>query len=198
MWLSGQPSGCGGMVDAGDLKSPELCSCGFESRHPHVFAVLLLRCLRTAIQFLGAIHSAEFERFYQLMTSFRPNPPLDARTDREVNMRFVLASCVAIALAGAPAAFAQSADSGAERQTALGIGGLFVRAKDPAALTAWYDKHLGINPDACLSGPRTPPRPPRGTTSILASIPCPPATKTSPGCRRPAPPYSRLCPMPPP
>lgn len=61
-------------------------------------------------------------------------------------MRFVLASCVAIALAGAPAAFAQSADSGAERQTALGIGGLFVRAKDPAALTAWYDKHLGINP----------------------------------------------------
>jgi len=34
----------------------------------------------------------------------------------------------------------------AERQTALGIGGLFVRAQDPAALTAWYDKHLGINP----------------------------------------------------
>ncbi len=27
--------GKGGMVDAGDLKSPELCSCGFESRHPH-------------------------------------------------------------------------------------------------------------------------------------------------------------------
>ncbi|MEO0418434.1 MAG: VOC family protein [Pseudomonadota bacterium] len=34
----------------------------------------------------------------------------------------------------------------AQRQTALGIGGLFVRAQDPAALTAWYDKHLGINP----------------------------------------------------
>ena len=27
--------GRGGMVDAGDLKSPELCSCGFESRRPH-------------------------------------------------------------------------------------------------------------------------------------------------------------------
>ena len=27
------------MVDAGDLKSPELCSCGFESRHPHQFFV---------------------------------------------------------------------------------------------------------------------------------------------------------------
>ena len=27
--------GRGGMVDAGDLKSLELCSCGFESRRPH-------------------------------------------------------------------------------------------------------------------------------------------------------------------
>jgi len=33
-----------------------------------------------------------------------------------------------------------------QRQTALGIGGLFVRAADPAALTVWYDNHLGINP----------------------------------------------------
>lgn len=27
-----------------------------------------------------------------------------------------------------------------------GIGGLFFRAKDPTALTEWYQTHLGINP----------------------------------------------------
>ena len=27
-----------------------------------------------------------------------------------------------------------------------GVGGLFFRAKDPAALAAWYETHLGINP----------------------------------------------------
>jgi predicted enzyme related to lactoylglutathione lyase len=27
-----------------------------------------------------------------------------------------------------------------------GIGGLFFRAKDPAALAAWYHEHLGIDP----------------------------------------------------
>ena len=27
-----------------------------------------------------------------------------------------------------------------------GIGGVFFRAKDPAALSAWYETHLGINP----------------------------------------------------
>ena len=27
-----------------------------------------------------------------------------------------------------------------------GIGGLFFRARDPQALAAWYEKHLGINP----------------------------------------------------
>jgi glyoxylase I family protein len=26
-----------------------------------------------------------------------------------------------------------------------GIGGVFFRAKDPAALTEWYNRHLGIN-----------------------------------------------------
>ena len=30
-------NGTGGTVDAGDLKSPELCSCGFESRRPYQF-----------------------------------------------------------------------------------------------------------------------------------------------------------------
>src|SRR5690606_35517583 len=29
--------GCGGMVDAGDLKSPGPCPCRFESGHPHHF-----------------------------------------------------------------------------------------------------------------------------------------------------------------
>lgn len=29
---------------------------------------------------------------------------------------------------------------------AVGMGGIFFRAKDPAALAAWYDTHLGINP----------------------------------------------------
>lgn len=28
----------------------------------------------------------------------------------------------------------------------LGIGGIFFRSKDPAALAAWYEKHLGITP----------------------------------------------------
>jgi len=27
-----------------------------------------------------------------------------------------------------------------------GIGGVFFRARDPKALAAWYDTHLGINP----------------------------------------------------
>ena len=63
-------------------------------------------------------------------------------------MRFLLGACAVLIVGAAPAALAQSpmAEPVAERQTALGIGGLFVRAKDPAALTAWYDKHLGINP----------------------------------------------------
>ena len=67
-------------------------------------------------------------------------------------MRVFLASCALVVLIPAPVAVAQSsqhrasAGADAERQRALGIGGLFVRAKDPAALSAWYDKHLGINP----------------------------------------------------
>ncbi len=32
-----------------------------------------------------------------------------------------------------------------QRQKVLGIGGLFVRSDNPAALTAWYEKHFGIN-----------------------------------------------------
>ena len=29
---------------------------------------------------------------------------------------------------------------------AIGVGGLFFRAKDPDALKVWYETHLGINP----------------------------------------------------
>lgn len=29
---------------------------------------------------------------------------------------------------------------------ALGIGGVFFRAKDPVGLATWYETHLGINP----------------------------------------------------
>ena len=31
---------------------------------------------------------------------------------------------------------------------ALGIGGVFFRSADPAALAAWYAKHLGLNVEA--------------------------------------------------
>jgi len=30
-------------------------------------------------------------------------------------------------------------------QRATGIGGVFLKAKDPQALAAWYDKHLGLS-----------------------------------------------------
>lgn len=30
---------------------------------------------------------------------------------------------------------------------ATGIGGVFFRSSDPAALQAWYEEHLGIEPD---------------------------------------------------
>ncbi|MEM6908456.1 MAG: VOC family protein [Pseudomonadota bacterium] len=33
-----------------------------------------------------------------------------------------------------------------ERHTALGIGGFFFVADDAAALSQWYERHLGINP----------------------------------------------------
>ena len=33
-----------------------------------------------------------------------------------------------------------------------GIGGVFLKAKDPQAMYAWYERHLGIRPDADGSG----------------------------------------------
>lgn len=36
-----------------------------------------------------------------------------------------------------------------------GLGGAFLRANDPNALYAWYEKHLGLSaPDGCFSFPR--------------------------------------------
>lgn len=37
-------------------------------------------------------------------------------------------------------------DSGRERVTA--IGGVFLRARDPEALAAWYERHLGVPREA--------------------------------------------------
>jgi len=34
-----------------------------------------------------------------------------------------------------------------------GIGGFFFRAKDPEALSAWYQQHLGIPPVGSAAGP---------------------------------------------
>jgi predicted enzyme related to lactoylglutathione lyase len=33
-----------------------------------------------------------------------------------------------------------------DKEKVAGIGGFFFRAKDPAALTKWYEEHLGITP----------------------------------------------------
>lgn len=32
------------------------------------------------------------------------------------------------------------------RERVLGIGGLFFRSRDPKALAAWYQQHLGVDP----------------------------------------------------
>jgi predicted enzyme related to lactoylglutathione lyase len=34
----------------------------------------------------------------------------------------------------------------------LGVGGVFLRARDPKALVAWYREHLGIEPDGDFDG----------------------------------------------
>ena len=38
----------------------------------------------------------------------------------------------------------------------MGIGGVFFRAKDPEALGAWYDKHLGVGAGHNGTGIKTP------------------------------------------
>lgn len=44
-----------------------------------------------------------------------------------------------------------------------GIGGVFFRARDPAALAAWYERHLGIDPV---------PSGPEGRVWTMAAGPC--------------------------
>ena len=58
----------------------------------------------------------------------------------------VLASGLVSAPLSADDHLSKPEEAQSERQTVLGIGGLFFRAQDPAALAAWYEKHLGINP----------------------------------------------------
>lgn len=36
----------------------------------------------------------------------------------------------------------------------IGLGGIFFRARDPAALAAWYGRHLGVEVDAAFGGVR--------------------------------------------
>ena len=47
-----------------------------------------------------------------------------------------------------------------------GIGGIFFRAKDPAALSAWYRDTLGVDP--VPTGPETPPWIGEGGVTVFA------------------------------
>ena len=56
--------------------------------------------------------------------------------------------CVALAAlflsATARAQSAPTPDAQPPRERVVGLGGVFFKAKDPAALAAWYERHLGI------------------------------------------------------
>jgi glyoxylase I family protein len=54
-------------------------------------------------------------------------------------------------------------------EAVLGIGGLFFRARDPAALSAWYQKHLGINPVPTQEGQS--PWETQGGVTVFAPFP---------------------------
>ena len=49
---------------------------------------------------------------------------------------------------------------------ALGVSGVFFRAKDPKALAAWYETHLGINP--APTDMETPPWISEGGVTVFA------------------------------
>lgn len=49
---------------------------------------------------------------------------------------------------------------------ALGIGGVFFKSKDPAALTAWYAEHLGFEPEPNHSVSFRPATLPPGGLSV--------------------------------
>jgi glyoxylase I family protein len=56
-----------------------------------------------------------------------------------MRIRFVLTPCLAIAIATV-----SLARPGNAQEKVLGLGGVFFRAKNPAMLAEWYEKHLGI------------------------------------------------------
>ena len=55
---------------------------------------------------------------------------------------FALATLVLATVARAQSSAAP--DPRPARERVVGIGGVFFKAKDPAALAAWYERHLGI------------------------------------------------------
>ncbi len=58
----------------------------------------------------------------------------------------VAAMLGAVILLTAAAATGDPAAEAGDRERVLGIGGLFFRAQDPAALATWYHTHLGVAP----------------------------------------------------
>ncbi|QMU59468.1 MAG: VOC family protein [Boseongicola sp.] len=48
----------------------------------------------------------------------------------------------------------------------LGVGGVFFRARDPSALAAWYDTHLGVSP--APTDMETPPWIGEGGVTVFA------------------------------
>src|SRR5437868_2495931 len=80
---------------------------------------------------------------------------------RALLIALILPSMISVSLAVAPVSYKVSGvvtavspplqspcpPRGEERmEKALGIGGMFFRANDPAALSQWYQVHLGITP----------------------------------------------------
>lgn len=63
----------------------------------------------------------------------------------DIRFRFIVIVAVSFlaSMYGGIGAFAQG--SGAREQV-TGIGGLFFRARDSAALAKWYEEHLGVSP----------------------------------------------------
>src|SRR4051794_37933582 len=56
-----------------------------------------------------------------------------------------------------------------ERQRVTGIGGVFLRAKDPAALAAWYGEHLGLDVAGDFHGAIVPDE--AGQHAVWAAFP---------------------------
>ena len=66
-----------------------------------------------------------------------------------IDRRNLLLGASTLAIVGAVGA-ARSEPQGVKmtdtRERVLGIGGLFFRSRDPKALAAWYQQHLGVDP----------------------------------------------------